>query len=110
MFAHNGAVSVALIGGKDFYMGAVEFDLHNSELQVRQRYVSIDRILARRFDNYLTFLYKGKGEGKFYFEGIADKQRILDTCFLVDSFKSSPYPSKRWGDVNGSFALLGELV
>ena len=30
MFAHNGAVSVALIGGKDFYMGAVEFDLHNS--------------------------------------------------------------------------------
>lgn len=110
MFAHNGAVSVTFIGGKYIKAVCIKIDLHNSELQVRQRYVSIERILARRFDNYLTFLYKGEVKGKFYLKGITDKQRVLDACFLVDSFKYSPYPSKRGGDVNGSFALLGELV
>lgn len=110
MLAHNGAIAVTFISRKYIKAVCIKIDLHNSELQVRQRYVSIDSILARRFDNYLTFLYKGKGEGKFYFEGIAYKQRILYACFLVDSFKSSPYPCERGGNVNGSFALLGELV
>lgn len=110
MFAHYRAITVTLISGEYIEASGIEIDLHNSKLQVMQRYVSIDRILARRFDNYLTFLYKGEGKGKFYLKGIADKQRVLDACFLVDSFKSSPYPSKREGDVNGSFALLGELV
>lgn len=110
MLAHYRAIAVTLISGEYIEASGIEIDLHNSKLQVRQRYVSIDRILARWFDNFLTFLYKGKGKGKFYFEGIADKQRILDTCFLVDSFKSCPYPSKRGGNVNGSFALLGEVV
>ena len=110
MFAHYRAIAVTFISRKYIKAVCIKIDLHNSELQVRQRYVSIDRILARRFDNYLTFLYKGKGEGKFYLEDIPDKQRVLDACFLVDSFKSSPYPSKRGGNVNGSFALLGEVV
>ena len=105
MLAHNGAVSVALIGGKYIKVVCIKIDLHNSELQVRQRYVSIDRILARRFDNYLTFLYKGEGKGKFYLEDIPNKQRIFDACFLVDSVL--------WLECRvfyHSFALLGELV
>lgn len=105
MFAHYRAIAVTLISGEYIEASGIEIDLHNSELQVRQRYVSIDRILARRFDIFLTFLYKGKGEGKFYFEGIADKQRILDTCFLVDSvlrLECSVFYH--------TFALLGEVV
>ena len=110
MFAHYRAITVTLISGEYIESVCIEIDLHNSKLQVMQRYVSIDRILARWFDNYLTFLDEDEGKGKFYLKGIADKQRILDTCFLVDSFKSSPYPSKRGGNVNGSFALLGEVI
>lgn len=110
MLAHYRAVAVTLISREYVEAVCIKIDLHNSELQVRQRYVSIDRILARWFDNFLTFLYKGEGECKFYLKGIADKQRIFDACFLVDSFKSSPYPSKRGGNVNGSFSLLGEVV
>ena len=110
MLAHYRAIAVTFISRKYIKTVCIKIDLHNSELQVRQRYVSIDRILARRFDNYLTFLHKGEGECKFYFEGIADKQRVLYACFLVDSFKASPDPSKRGGSVNGSFGVLGKLV
>lgn len=108
MLAHYRAITVTLISGEYIEASGIEIDLHNSKLQVMQRYVSIDRILARWFDNYLTFLDEDESKGKFYLNGIADKQRILDACFLVDSFKSSP--SKRGGNVNGSFALLGEVV
>lgn len=108
MLAHYRAIAVTFISRKYIKAVCIKIDLHNSELQVMQRYVSIDRILARRFDIFLTFLHKDEGEGKFYFEGIADKQRILYACFLVDGFKSSH--SKRGGNINGSFALLGELV
>ena len=108
MLAHYRAIAVTFISRKYIKAVCIKIDLHNSELHVRQRYVSIDRILARRFDNYLTFLYKSEGEGKFYLEDIADKQRILYACFLVDGFKYCP--SERRRDVNGSFALLGEIV
>ena len=108
MLAHYRAIAVTFISRKYIKAVCIKIDLHNSELQVRQRYVSIDRILARRFDNYLTFLYKGKGKGKFYLEDISDKQCVLEACFLVDGFKYCP--SERGGNVNGSFALLGELV
>lgn len=110
MLAHYRAITVTLISGEYIEASGIEIDLHNSKLQVMQRYVSIDRILARWFDIFLTFLDEDEGKGKFYLNGIADKQRILDACFLVDSFKSSPYSSKRGGNVNGSFALLGEVV
>ena len=110
MFAHYRAITVTLISGEYIEASGIEIDLHNSKLQVMQRYVSIDRILARWFDNFLTFLDEDKCNGKFYLKGIADKQCILDACFLVDSFKSSSYPSKRGGNVNGSFALLGEVI
>ena len=110
MFAHNRAITITIISRKYIEASGIEIDLHNSKLQVMQRYVSIDRILARWFDNYLTFLDNDKCKGKFYLKGIADKQCILDACFLVDSFKSSHYSSKRGGNVNGSFALLGEVV
>lgn len=105
MLAHYRAIAVTLISGEYIEAVCIKIDLHNSKLQVMQRYVSIDRILARRLDNYLTFLYKGKGEGKFYLKGIADKQRILDACFLVDSVL--------WLECRvfyHSFSLLGELV
>ena len=108
MFAHNRAITVTLISGEYIKASGIEIDLHNFELQVMQRYVSIDRILARWFDIFLTFLDEDECKGKFYLNGIADKQRILDTCFLVDSFKY--YPSKRGRNVNGSFALLGEVI
>ena len=110
MLAHNRAVAVTLISRKYIEASGIKIDLHNFESQVMQRYVSIDRILARWFDNYLTFLDDDECNGKFYLKSIADKQRVLDACFLVDSFKSSPYPSKRGGNVNGSFALLGEVI
>lgn len=105
MLAHYRAVAVTLISRKYIEASGIEIDLHNSELQVRQRYVSIDRILARRLDNYLTFLYKGEGKGKFYLKDIPDKQCVLDACFLVDSVL--------WLECRvfyHSFSLLGELV
>lgn len=55
-------------------------------------------------------LGKYKSDGKFYFYGALDKKNVLNTCFLVDSIKSSPCPSEREGNVNGSFALFGEIV
>ena len=105
MLAHYRAITVTFISRKYIKAVCIKIDLHNSELQVMQRYVSIDRILARRFDNYLTFLYKGKGEGKFYLEDIPDKQCVLDACFLVDSVLRLECRV-----FYHSFALLGEFV
>ena len=105
MFAHYRAITVTLISREYIEASGIEIDLHNSKLQVMQRYVSIDRILARWFDNYLTFLYKGEGKGKFYLKGIVDKQRIFDACFLVDSVLRLECRV-----FYHSFALLGELV
>ena len=51
-----------------------------------------------------------KSDNKWYFESVADKKYIFNTCFLVDSIKPSPCPSERGGNVNGSFALFGEIV
>ena len=47
MLAHYRAITVTFISRKYIEASGIEIDLHNSELQVRQRYVSIDRILAR---------------------------------------------------------------
>ena len=105
MLAHYRAIAVTFISRKYIKAVCIKIDLHNSKLQVMQRYVSIDRILARRFDNYLTFLDEDEGEGEFYFEDIADKQRILDACFLVDSVLRLECRV-----FYNSFALLDEVI
>ena len=105
MLAHYRAIAVTFISRKYIKAVCIKIDLHNSELQVRQRYVSIDRILARRFDIFLTFLYQSECNSKFYLKGIADKQRVFDACFLVDSVLRLECRV-----FYHSFALLGELV
>lgn len=47
MLAHYRAIAVTLISGEYIEAVCIKIDLHNSKLQVMQRYVSIYRILTR---------------------------------------------------------------